>query len=318
MNTLNLLVFKTQNTYLFNQTKTKAMKKTLLALVIPVMLLAAACNQGKEEISKLKTTNDSLVSISRAKDSMVNDFVSSFNAIQSNLDSIKMKEKIISNTTSGSSELKTRSKDQINSDINQIYRMQVENKAMLATLRSKLKTSGVKIDQLQTMIDNLDKQIESKDVEIAQLKDDLTKLNVQVTDLNTKVTDLNTNVETLNAVNKEKEEVIQNKTAELNTAYYVIGTTSYLKEKKIVTKEGGFIGLGKSKELTPDIDKSALTKVDITQLSAIPIMKSKVTLLTTHPKNSYRLTGKNMADSLVITNPKEFWSISKVLVLNVK
>jgi chromosome segregation ATPase len=294
------------------------MKKTLLALVIPVMLLAAACNQGKEEISKLKTTNDSLVSISRAKDSMVNDFVSSFNEIQSNLDSIKMKEKIISNTTSGSSELKTRSKDQINSDINQIYRMQQENKAMLATLRSKLKTSGVKIDQLQTMIDNLDKQIESKDVEIAQLKDDLTKLNVQVTDLTTKVTDLNTNVETLNAVNKEKEEVIQNKTAELNTAYYVIGTTSYLKDKKIVTKEGGFIGLGKTKELTPDIDKSALTKVDITQLSAIPIMKSKVTLLTAHPKSSYRLTGKNMADSLVITNPKEFWSLSKVLVVNVK
>jgi len=294
------------------------MKKTFLALVIPVMLLAAGCNQGKEEISKLKTTNDSLVSISRAKDSMVSDFVSSFNEIQSNLDSIKMKEKIISKTAGGSSELKTRSKDQINSDINEIYRMQQENRAMIASLRSKLKKSGVQVAQLQEMIDNLSKQIEAKDVEIAQLKDDLTKLNVQVTDLTTKVVDLNSNVESLNTVNKQKEQVIQDKTAELNTAYYVIGTTSDLKEKKIVTKEGGFIGLGRTKELTPDIDKSALTKVDITQLTAIPIMKNKVTLLTTHPKNSYRLTGKHLSDSLVITNQKEFWSLSKVLVLNVK
>ena len=294
------------------------MKKTFLALVIPVMLLAAGCNQGKEEISKLMKTNDSLVSISSAKDSMVSDFVSSFNEIQANLDSIKMKEKIISKTTGGSSELKTRSKDQINSDINEIYRLQQNNRAMIASLRSKLKKSGVQVAQMQQMIDNLSNQIEAKDVEIAQLKDDLTKLNVQVTDLTTKVVDLNANVENLNTVNNQKEQVIQDKTAELNTAYYVIGTTSDLKEKKIVTKEGGFIGLGRTKELIPDIDKSALTKVDITQLNAIPIMTSKVTLLTKHPKNSYRLTGKHLSDSLVITNQKEFWSLSKVLVLNVK
>ena len=91
-----------------------------------------------------------------------------------------------------------------------------------------------------------------------------------------------------------------------------------LTEKKIVTKEGGFIGLGRSKELTPEIDRKALTKVDITNLSVIPIMKHKVDILTTHPKNSYRLTGKNKADSLVITDQKEFWSLSKVLVVNVK
>jgi chromosome segregation ATPase len=110
------------------------------------------------------------------------------------------------------------------------------------------------------MIENLSKQIEEKDLQIAQLKDDLTKVNVQVTDLTTKVVDLNANVDNLSALNQEKEQVIEAKTAEMNTAYYVIGTTSYLKDNKIVTKEGGFIGLGRTKELVPDIDKSALTK----------------------------------------------------------
>jgi uncharacterized coiled-coil protein SlyX len=294
------------------------MKKLFFALVIPVMMLGAGCTQQNAEVAMLKAKNDSLVSISIAKDSMVQDFVNTFNDIQSNLDSIKMKEKIISKTAGGSSELKSRSKDQINSDINMIYKLQQDNRAMVASLRSKLRKSGVHTAELEKMIEGLNQQIEEKDVQIAQLKDDLTRVNIQVTDLTTRVGDLNSNVDNLNTVNTEKQKVIDDRTAELNTAYYVIGTTKDLKAKKIVTKEGGFIGLGRTKELTPEIDKNALTKVDITQLSAIPIMKSKVTVLSTHPRSSYRLTGKSLSDSLVITNQKEFWSLSKVLVVNVK
>jgi vacuolar-type H+-ATPase subunit I/STV1 len=294
------------------------MKKLFLALVIPVMILAAGCNQNKEEIAALKATNDSLLSISIVKDSMVVDFVNAFNDIQANLDSIKMREKMISKSASGSSESKARAKDQINSDINEIYKLQLDNRKMLSTLRFKLQKAGIQTIELERMIENLSKQIEEKEVQIAQLKDDLTKVNIHVADLTTKVVDLNANVDNLSTLNQEKEQVIAAKTTEMNTAYYVIGTTSYLKDNKIVTKEGGFIGLGRSKEVVPEIDKSALTKVDITQVSAIPIMKSKATLLTSHPKSSYRLTGEHASDSLVITNQKEFWSLSKVLVVNVK
>jgi hypothetical protein len=294
------------------------MKKLFFALVIPVLMMGAGCTQQKEEIARLMASKDSLIAVSTAKDSMVADFVNAFNDIQSNLDSIKMKEKIISNTANGSSEVKVRSRDQINSDINQIYKLQQDNRALVASLRSKLKKSGIHTAELEKMIESLSQQIEEKDVQIAQLKDELSKVNVQVTDLTTKVGDLNANVENLNTITAQKQKVIEEKTTELNTAYYVVGTTSYLKEKKIVTKEGGFIGIGRKKELTPDADKNALTKVDITQLKAIPIMKSKVAVLTSHPKSSYRLTGKNLSDSLVITNQKDFWSLSKVLVLNIK
>jgi len=294
------------------------MKKFLIALVFPVMILAAGCNQKNEEIASLKAKNDSLLAIGYVKDSTVIDFVNAFNDIQSNLDSIKMKEKIISNVVGGSSEIKARSKDQINSDINLIYKLQQDNRRMVASLRSKLKKSGVHAAELEQMVDNLTKQIEEKDAQIAVLKDELTKANVQVTDLTTKVGDLNTNVDNLSTQNKQKQQVIEERTAELNTAYYVVGTTSSLKEKKIITKEGGFIGLGKSKELVPDINKSNYTRVDITNFNVLPIMKSKATVLSTHPKSSYHITGKDASDTLIITNPKEFWSLSKVLVVNVK
>jgi len=293
------------------------MKRLLFVLVLPVIMLTAGCNQKNEEIAMLKAKNDSLISIGFVKDSTVIDFVNAFNDIQSNLDSIKMKEKIISKNVEGNSEIKSRTKDQINSDINMIYKLQQDNKILVSSLRSKLKKSGVHSVELEQMVENLTKQIEEKDLQIAMLKDDLTKMNVQVTDLTTKVVDLNANVDDLSAQNTQRQQVIDAKTTELNTAYYVIGTSYYLEQRKIVTKEGGFIGLGRSKELAPEMDKSYFTKVDITKLVSLPIMKDKMSILTSHPKTSYRLTGKNLSDSLIITNQKEFWSLSKVLVVNV-
>jgi len=287
-------------------------------LVFPVIILASGCNQKNEEIAKLKATNDSLMAIGFEKDSTVIQFVDAFNSIQSNLDSIKMKENIINKSVDNGSEIKTKTKDQINSDINLIYKMQQENRVMVASLRSKLKKSGVHAAGLELMIENLSKQIEEKDVQIAQLKDDLTKVNIQVTDLNTKVVDLNANVDNLNTANQEKQAVIEAKTAELNTAYYIVSTSSDLQEKKIIAKTGGFIGLGKSKGLAPNMDKSYFNKIDITKLNGISIMKNKATVLTSHPKTSYHLTGKNLSDSLVITNQAQFWSLSKVLVVSVK
>ena len=47
-------------------------------------------------------------------------------------------------------------------------------------------------------------------------------------------------------------------------------------------------------------------------------MKKKATIVTPHPKDSYRIEGVKTADKLVILKPSEFWSLSKVLVIDVK
>ena len=115
--------------------------------------------------------------------------------------------------------------------------------------------------------------------------------------------------------NKEKQKVIEARTAELNTAYYIIGTLKELKEKNIIKKEGF---LGTAKDVNNNIDKSLMTKVDITTVTSIPIMKKKATVISTHPASSYKIEGEKSAENLVILNQKEFWSLSKVLVISVK
>jgi len=289
------------------------MRKISYLLLIVVVVVATGCN--RKEIARLKAQNDSLMLAGGSKDANLVEFVDAFNSIQANLDTIKQKEQIINKTAKEGFEVKGDRKEQIQSDINYIYNLLQKNRMLVAELSSKLKKSNIHAAELQKMIDNLNTQIAEKDGQIATLKEELGKLNIQVQTLNTQVTDLNTNVSNLNTVNSEKQKVIEEKTAELNTAYFIIGTMKELKEKNII-KNDGF--LGTAKDLSSDIDKSLMTKVDITTVTSIPIMKKKATILSTHPASSYKIDGDKTADNLIILNQAEFWSMSKVLVISVK
>ena len=289
------------------------MRKITYLLLIAVMISATGCN--RKEIARLKAKNDSLMMAGSSKDANLVEFVDAFNSIQSNLDSIKQKEKIIDKTAKGGFEVKGDRKEQIQGDINYIYSMLQKNRLLVADLSAKLKKSNKHVAELEKMIDNLNKQIAEKDGQIAELKEELNKMNIKVQNLSSEVTNLNTNVSNLSNENKDKQKVIEEKTAELNTAYYIIGTVKELKEKNIIKKEGF---LGTAKDVNNNIDKSLLTKVDITTLTSIPIMKKKATIISTHPASSYKIEGEKTADKLVILNQAEFWSLSKVLVISVK
>jgi hypothetical protein len=106
------------------------------------------------------------------------------------------------------------------------------------------------------------------------------------------------------------------KTEKLNTAYYAFGTSKELIKNNVLTKEGGFIGLGKTQKVKEDFNKNYFTKVDVTALSEIPLGAKKAKLVTTHPGGSYRIDGADgKAEKLVITNTEDFWSASKYLVV---
>jgi chromosome segregation ATPase len=272
----------------------------------------------KEENARLKAKNDSLLALGYQKDTTVMEFVRAFNQIQSNLDSIKMKENIISQNTKGGTEVQSSAREQITGDINSIYQLLEKNRAQVASLKKQLKGSNAKVAELETMISNLEKSIAEKDAEISDLKDQLGKLNIKVADLGNQVTNLNANVDNLSAENKAKQQAIDEKTAALNTAYYSIGTTKDLKAKKVIDKTGGFIGIGRTKEVSKDFDKTNFTKVDITTFTELTINKKKAVLLSNHPAGSYKLVSsadKKLVEKLVILNYTDFWSRSKFLVV---
>jgi chromosome segregation ATPase len=170
--------------------KNLIMRKIIYLLLIAVAISTTSCN--RKEIARLKAKNDSLMLAGSSKDANLVEFVDAFNSIQSNLDTIKQKEKIIDKAAKGGFEVKGDRKEQIQSDINYIYSLLQKNRLLVADLSAKLKKSNKHVAELEKMIENLNKQIAEKDGQIATLKEELSKMNIKVQDLGNQVTTLNT------------------------------------------------------------------------------------------------------------------------------
>ena len=68
-----------------------------------------------------------------------------------------------------------------------------------------------------------------------------------------------------------------------------------------------------------DFNKDYFTQIDIRTTKEIKLYSKRAELLTTHPAKSYELVKDDKGQlTLKITNPKEFWSVSKYLVIQVK
>lgn len=280
------------------------MKK--LIYLIMFLPFAFSCGNGNKEGGL--SAEDSLTAISggqkvriERQDSSIQEFIRGFNEIQDNLDVIKEKEKIVS-ASSKDPETRKSKEEQIVADIQTIYDVMNKNKQRLATMRTKLKESNKKNEELEKFINRLTAEIEEKDGQIANLKSELERMNIELTNLNTTY--------------QEEVQSGQVKTEKLNTGYYAFGTAKELIKNGVLTKEGGFIGLGKSQKMKEDFNKDYFTKVDITSVNVIPLGAKKAKLITTHPAGSYKIEGADgRAEKLTITNADDFWSASKYLVV---
>jgi chromosome segregation ATPase len=285
------------------------MKKLLYVLSVLVLV---SCGQHKKEIAQMQAKQDSIMLVAEQENNTILKFIDEMNEIQSNLDSIKTIEKIISVEKASSVELKTDAKQRIAEDIKLINDLLQKNKALVKSLTNKYKASNAKIKELETTIDNMNKQMASKDADIASLTKELEALHVNVTNLNQQI-------ETITAESrktiKEKEQAFVEQANTMNTAYYAFGTKKELTEKNVIEKEGGVLGIGKTLTMKKDFNRDYFQKIDIREFNQLILNAKKAVLLASHPADSYHLTGTKTIEALVIDKPNEFWTASKYLVV---
>jgi len=279
------------------------------------VLVLVSCGQHKQEIAQMQARQDSITQVAEQKNNTILVFIDEMNEIQTNLDSIKEIEKIISVEKASSVELKTSAKERIAGDISQINTLLQKNKALVKSLTNKYKASNERIAELETTIANMTNQMADKDADIASLTAELEALHINVTNLNLQI-------ETITAESaktiKEKEQAFEEQANEMNTAYWAFGTKKELAEKNVIEKEGGVLGMGKTLALKKDFNRGYFQKIDIREFKQITLNAKKAVLLANHPAGSYHLTGTKIIEALVIDKPIEFWKTSKYLVVVVE
>lgn len=285
------------------------MKKIAIAAVALFLAFGStvftACGNDADKnknplADSLRGVNNQLAEQLDEKEAAIQEFISSFNEIQENLNMIKEKEKIVTGMAMAKGDVKSR-QGQIKEDIQAMYDLMTKNKTRISSLSQKLKESNLKIQGLEQMIENMQISLNQKDTEIVVLKNQIESMHIELGNMT--------------ANYKKASTESAEKTEALNTAYYAIGTQKELTEKQVISKEGGFIGMGKTTTMSADFNKNYFTKINITQTSSINIGAKRAKVVSNHPKTSYKLVGEKPVEKLEITNPTEFWSNSRYLVI---
>ena len=200
-----------------------------------------------------------------------------------------------------------------------------ENKAQIAKLQAQLKNSNYNSAQMkkavaaltaelnakQQRIEELQTELASKNIRIQELDAAVTGLSTEKEELTAAVSDLSVAKETLAAENEAKAKTVAEQEKSLNAAWFVFGTKSELKAQKIL-QSGDVLK-------SADFNKDYFTQIDIRTTKEIKLYSKRAELLTTHPTGSYELVKDDKGQlTLKITNPTEFWSVSRYLVIQVK
>lgn len=290
------------------------MKKNVVKYLFVLAAACVACMPTscvrRQIAAQAESQRDSLALVVSAKDSLINGIFSDINAISENLAQIKSRENLIS--VSGQEDGVRRPIQEINNDIAAIDRLLQENREKIASLQrtsALLRKANQRIEGLDRMISDLNGQLAEKTGEIERLRGELAQMGLEVKTLTETVAERSAEVETLSGEKTELEN-------QLNTVYYIVGAEKELRDAQIINKQG-FIGRTLTANQKSRLD--SFTQADARLLTEVPVGQKRVTVVTTHPEDSYRLEGDGKVVSrLVITDPARFWESSKVLIISYK
>ena len=285
--------------------------KKLAVLIVCAAVMASCDGLSGGSKDQLKAENDSLLMELTQRNAELDEMMGTFNDISEGFRQINAAESRVDLQRGAVSEGSLSAKQQIATDIEFIQKQMQENKEQIAKLEAMLKSSKNNSTQLKKAVESLTQELVAKTQRIEELQAELASKNIRIQELDAAVTGLSTDKEVLTAENEAKAKTVAEQDKALNTAWFVFGTKNILTntglfQKKQVLKDG-------------DINKDYFTQVDIRTTKEIKLYSKSADVLTTHPAGSYALE-KDDKDQLVlkITNPKDFWSVSRYLVIQVK
>lgn len=286
------------------------MKKLFIALGLGALLLAS-CSGNEKKLAEDSARIAELTSEYAEASSFNDSLMLLMGDIYTGLDSINMQEGLLYNMGNGEN---VDRRAEIRQNLSNIKARLAANKELLENMEAKLKANGNENSVMAKTIAQLKSRISEQDTKIAQLESDLSAAKGKIEELNTQVAQTEEQVKTETAAKEaaQAETVAVENAA--NTVYYAIGTNKELKKNGLLEKKF----LGQTKVLKGEFNESYFTKADKRTLTVIPTGAKKVKIWTNMPAGSYEiLDNADQTKTIKITNPKEFWSMTPFLLIQV-
>ncbi len=286
--------------------------KKLVPILFAGISLLFSCKSYKKEFTQVSLERDSLIYSADMKDSSLRLFMTAFDEIESNLDTITQKQDALEQDSMQIIEIKGDQRERINDNIRIINRMLERNRKLITDLKEQDKLKDSRIAALQNIIHKLNEQVENKEAELVPLK-------IQLDEKQQNLESLKLQVDTLQASNLPKQSKMKERLEKFYTAYYIVDTYKKLRFNSIVDTKGGFLGIGQNQMLKQDFKTEGFTKINIEETTSIPLNCKDANIITNHPTDSYVFVREgDTLRSLDIKDYDKFWGASKYLVVERK
>jgi uncharacterized coiled-coil protein SlyX len=284
--------------------------KIQMVVVAAGALLLAGC--GKQELEnrivQLEGEKKALQQSMDEREKFMGEVVQAVNDVYADVEAARVKEAKLVQRAGGPEAGKITNNDtrkELLTNISEIGSTLKANQQKIADLQARAKKLGGQIAGLNKVIEGLKQTIAEREASIAALEARVSGLESSVAEQTKMISD--------------RDVTISEQQRALNTAYYIIGTRSELKEKGIINDEGGFLWglLGSTTVLGNEVDKSLFTAIDVTKDEMIQVEGDVDELIPTRKQEFFELTKDESKSALAIKNPNKFWQEKYlVIVLN--
>ncbi len=285
------------------------------AVFAVLLFITGSCVENSEKYKDVVAQRDSLVVEKQALDSNYNQSLVLLNDIENGFANISQNEKEMKVNLKGIEGSKTSKRDLIAAQMTAIKLSMEQNKAKIEELQKLAAKSGKTNNMLSETIKRLQTEMDEKGIQIINLQAELEQKNIKINELNTTVDFQSKSISEQQNLLEQQKSTIKVQDVDMNTVWYCIATSKILKEEKIVTSGGLFQS---KKVLDNEFNNKAFVRVDLRTVLTIPTESKRITILSSHPKNSYNLvTGIDNNITIEIVDPSKFWSVSKYLVVQI-
>jgi len=291
--------------------------------IIAVIVIAAALvitlqnNQKKKYISAMEQYN-------AAQEQQVNTV---FERIESNLAKIREKENLIRQGFTNDENMNNMSaEERIQHEIEFIDYLIDENNRLIADLNQQIDDKDSKLKHFEGAVRDLRSKIDKYQKDVAGLITEKEALQANLSETTRDRDKLAAYVDTLinEVVTKsfeidDQKKLVTEKENDLNRAYYAVGTYKELRDKNILQKEGGFLGINRVTTLTGNPAEELFHEIDIREVTKIPVFSKRWEIVTGQDPSSYELSYEaDQAEWLNIKDPGKFWKKTNYLVIVVR
>ena len=291
------------------------MKRTLvLVLGMLAGLLLVGCSDREKEqaleqqLAQSNTDRASMQQLLAERDSYLNEVISEVNDIYADLETSRTKEGRLAQRTGGvegkTANVTLDTRKQLLQNISEIDSTLKNNRKRISDLQTRVKAFAVDIANLNILVENLRASVLEREQSIARLE--------------ARVQGLETTVMQKTALIQEKETMLDQQQQKMNTVYYVAGTKAELKEKGIITDEGGFLWglLGSTTIMSSGVDPSAFTPIDRTKDQTLHLQGVIDEILPRRSEGYFAASSVNDSSSdLKILRPDKFWQDNYLVVV---